>query len=165
MRPYTAIRSSTARRLGKRVRARVFGWEAEGWIGGDINRLWWNTAGEQVAGNTAAADFEALFGHAFSSRWDWVVGLRQDIRPRESRSFLAFGLRGLAPQWFEVTAMAYAGEGGRTALRFSSEYSLLLTNRLVLQPVLDVDLYAKDDPVRGIGSGLSTTGVGLAPAP
>ncbi len=85
-----------------------FAWGAEGWIGGDINRLWWSTAGERLAGSTVAADFEALFGRAFSSRWDWVVGLRQDIRPRESRSFVAFGLRGLAPQWFAVTAMAYA---------------------------------------------------------
>ncbi len=69
-------------------------------------------------------------GHSYSPHWDWVAGLRQDLGPRESRSFVAFGLRGMAPQWFEVSATGYVGEGGRAAARLSSGYSLLLTNRL-----------------------------------
>jgi len=138
-----------------------FAWEAEGWIGGDIHRLWWNTDGERVAGHTESADVELLYGRSFAPRWDWVVGVRQDIRPRESRSFLAFGLQGLAPQWFEVSAMGYVGEGGRTALRLASEYSLLFTNRLVLQPVAEAALYGKDDAARGIGAGLGTLELGL----
>jgi len=137
------------------------GWDAEGWIGRDINRLWWRSEGERVGGSTSAADLEALFGHSFSPRWDWVVGLRQDLRPRTQRSFVAAGVRGLAPQWFEVSATAYLGEGGRAAARLGVEYSLLITNRLVLQPRLDLDWYGKDDLARGIGSGLSTGEAGL----
>jgi copper resistance protein B len=137
------------------------GWEAEGWVGRDINRLWWRSEGERVGGHTGAADLEALFGHGFSSRWDWVAGLRQDLRPRAQRSFLAVGVRGLAPQWFEVSATAYIGEGGRTAARLGIEYSLLITNRLVLQPLLDLNWYGKDDATRGIGAGLGTAEAGL----
>jgi copper resistance protein B len=137
------------------------GWEAAGWIGGDINRLWWRTEGEHAGGRTQAAGLEALIGHSFAPRWDWVAGLRQEFRPRESRSFVALGVQGLAPQWFEVTALAYVGEGGRTAARLSTEYSLLLTNRLVLQPLVHLELHGKDDPSRGIGSGLSTAEAGV----
>jgi copper resistance protein B len=136
-------------------------WEAEGWIGGDINRLWWNTAGERVAGRTDSAAVELLFGHSFAPRWDWLVGARQDIRPREPRSAIAFGLQGLAPQWFEVSAMGYVGEGGRTSLRLGSEYTLLFTNRLMLQSIADIGLHGKDDASRGIGAGFSTAEFGL----
>ena len=41
------------------------------------------------------------------------------------------------------------------------EYEVLLTNRLVLQPLVEASLYGKDDPRRGIGSGLSTAEAGL----
>jgi copper resistance protein B len=137
------------------------GWEAGGWIGGDINRLWWRSEGERADGRTEAADVELLFGHSFAPRWDWLAGVRQDLQPSAARSFVAVGVRGLAPQWFEVAATAYVGEGGRTAARLSIEYSLLFTNRLVLQPLMELNLYGKDDESRGIGSGLSTGELGL----
>jgi copper resistance protein B len=38
---------------------------------------------------------------------------------------------------------------------------LLLTNRLVLQPQLEMELFGKSDPERGIGAGLSTTDIGF----
>jgi copper resistance protein B len=155
---YTLVERAEAWRADGRT---GLGWEAAGWIGGDINRLWWRTEGEHADGSTGNAELQALFGHSFAPRWDWVAGLRQDYRPRESRSFVAFGLQGLAPQWFEIAALALVGEGGRTAARFSTEYSVLLTNRLVLRPVLQLDLHGKDDLSRGIGSGLSTAEAGL----
>lgn len=137
------------------------GWEAAGWIGGDIDRLWWNTEGERVDGQTASASVELLFGHSFAPRWDWLVGARQDLRPREPRSAVAFGLQGLAPQWFEVTAMGYVGEGGRTSVRLGSEYTLLFTNRLMLQPVAEAQWHGRSDVSRGIGAGLATAEFGL----
>ena len=70
-------------------------------------------------------------------------------------------VQGLAPYWFDVQATAYVGQGGRTALRFEPEYDLLLTQRLVLQPNMKISLYGKNDPERGIGSGLSEMEAGL----
>jgi copper resistance protein B len=61
---------------------------------------------------------------------------------------------------FEVSATAYLGEGGQTAANVEAEYELLLTNRLILQPLVEVTAYGKNDPLRGIGSGLSTAGGG-----
>jgi copper resistance protein B len=136
-------------------------WEGEGWIGQDINRLWWRTEGERVDGETEAANLEALYGHAFSPWWDWVAGVRQDLKPGPDRTYAAFGLRGLAPQWFEVSLTGYVGTGGRTMARFETEYDLLLTNRLILQPLLESQLYGKSDTARGIGAGLATIEAGL----
>lgn len=155
---YTLVERAEAWRMDGRT---GIGWDAGGWIGGDLNRLWWQTEGERADGRTDAASLELLVGHSIAPRWDLVAGVRQEFQPLEARSFVAFGVQGLAPQWFEVSAVAYVGGDGRTAARFASEYSLLLTNRLVLQPVAHVVLHGKDDPSRGIGSGLGSVEVGL----
>jgi copper resistance protein B len=138
-----------------------FQWEGQGWIGGDINRLWLRSEGERVGGLTESADLEVLYGRGIARWWDLVAGVRHDFKPGESQSFAAIGIQGLAPQKFEVEATAYVGERGQTAARFEAEYELLLTNRLILQPLVEVNLFGKDDPSRGIGSGLSTAESGL----
>ena len=70
-------------------------------------------------------------------------------------------MRGLAPYFFDVEAVFYLGEGGRTALRFAADYDLLLTQRLILQPKAELNAYGKDDPARGLMSGLSDIDIGL----
>jgi copper resistance protein B len=90
-----------------------------------------------------------------------VAGVRQDFEPGPSRTWAAVGIQGLAPYWFEVELTGYIGASGRTHLRGEVEYELLLTNRLVLQPLVEVELFGKSDPERGIGAGFSTTDVGF----
>ena len=136
-------------------------WEVQSWIGTDLDRLWLRSDGERAGGRTEEADLELLYGRAIARWWDAVVGIRHDFKPGDSRDFLAVGVMGLAPYKFEVAATAYLGEGGQTAARIEVEYETLLTNRLVLQPLVEFNLHGKDDPARGIGSGLSTAEAGL----
>jgi copper resistance protein B len=152
-------------------------WEAEAWIGHDFDKLWVRTEGERESGVTDAR-IEAFWDHAFASFWDWQLGVRHDFgngpqRPLSAihglrgtwapaqRSWAAFGVQGLAPYWFEVEATAYVGEQGRTAMRLRAEYELLLTQRLILQPELEANLYSKSDPARGVTDGLSDIEFGL----
>src|SRR3546814_1907036 len=58
---------------------------------------------------------------------------------------LAFGVKGLAPYWFEVDVTSYVGPSGRTALALKAEYDILLTQKLYLQPSVEVNFYGKDD--------------------
>jgi copper resistance protein B len=139
-------------------------WEAEAWIGHDFNKLWLRTEGERESGVTDAR-IEAFWDHAFASYWDWQLGVRHDFgsgpqRPPR-RDWAAFGVQGLAPYWFEIEATAYVGDSGRTALRFRAEYELLLTQRLVLQPEFETNVYSKRDPDRGIDSGVNDATFGL----
>ena len=83
------------------------------------------------------------------------------MRPGPAQTWAAVGVQGLAPYWFNVEATAYVGAAGRTHFRFETEYELLLTNRLILQPLVEVEVYGKSDPERGIGTGLSTADAGL----
>ncbi|MBV6424182.1 MAG: Copper resistance protein B [Steroidobacteraceae bacterium] len=136
-------------------------WEAGGWLGSDLDRLWLRTEGAHRDGHTEAADVELLYGRSVTPWWDVVAGLRQDLAPGDAQTWAAVGLQGLAPYKFEIQATAYIGESGRTAARLEIEYELLLTNRLILQPLVEVTLYGKDDPARGIESGVSTAEAGL----
>lgn len=136
-------------------------WEGEGWIGTDTQRIWLRSEGERKGARTESANLEVLYGRSVSPWWDVVGGVRQDFKPGSPQTFAAFGVQGLAPQKFEVAATAYLGQRGQSAARFEVEYELLLTNRLILQPLVQVDLYGKEDRARGIGSGLSTAEAGL----
>ena len=137
------------------------GWEALSWIGTDLDRLWLRSEGERVDSGIESANFEVLYGRSVSRWWDVVAGVRHDFGEDPSQTFAAFGVMGLSPYKFEIEAMAYVGQSGQTAARLEAEYDTLLTNRLILQWQAEVDLYGKDDELRGIGSGLSTLEAGL----
>lgn len=139
----------------------VLSWDAAAWVGRDIDKLWLRTEGERADGATESMDVEALWGHAFARWWEFVAGARHDFAPGPAQTWAAFGVQGIAPYKFEVQATAYLGESGQTAAQFEAEYELLLTNRLILQPLVELRFHGEDDPKRGIGSGLSTTELGL----
>lgn len=136
-------------------------WEAQGFYGGDLNKLWLRTEGERSGGTLESADVEVLWNRAVATYWGTQLGLRQDVGQGPNRSWAAFGIQGVSPYWFELEATAYAGANGRTALRVRAEYELLLTQRLILQPELEVNAYGKNDPQRQLGSGLSDASFSL----
>ncbi|WP_458069118.1 copper resistance protein B [Rhodanobacter sp. BL-MT-08] len=136
-------------------------WEAEAWYGSDDDKLWLRTEGERSHGRLDDGDIEALWNHTVASYWSTQLGLRQDLGQGPNRDWAAFGVQGLAPYWFELEATGYVGDGGRTAARFRAQYDVLFTQRLILQPELEVNLYGQSDPARRIGSGLSDARLGL----
>lgn len=136
-------------------------YDLQGWYGRDYDRVVLKAEGEVDNGTIEEASTELLWGHAIASFWDAQLGLRHDSGEGPNRSWLAVGVQGLAPYWFELDATAYVGESGRTAIGFEAEYELLLTQKAILQPRLEANLYSKDDNERGLGSGLADVSVGL----
>jgi len=136
-------------------------WDAEGSYGGDANKLWVRSEGERVAGTTQNARADLLWDHTFARWWSVQAGGRQDFGAGPARTWAAIGVQGLAPYWFNTEATFYVGEQGRTAMRLKSEYELLFTQRLILQPEAEANLYGKSDPGRQLGSGLSDLEIGL----
>ncbi len=136
-------------------------WDATGWVGDDINRVWFRSEGERTNGVTEDAELQLLYGRAVSPWWDVVAGVRQDFKPQSPQTWAAFGIQGMALYGFEAKATAFLGENGQTAARLEGDYDILLTNRLILQPTAEANFYGKNDPERGVGSGLANTEVGL----
>jgi copper resistance protein B len=138
------------------------GWEAQAYYGGDYDKLGLKTHGSAANGGSADGEVELLWDRIASRWWSTQLGVRHDWgQGGPSRDWLALGVQGLAPYFFEIEATAYVGEAGRTALRLKASYELLLTQRLILQPQLELEAYGKDEPERASMSGLADLELGL----
>ena len=138
-----------------------FRWEGEAWAGTDANRVWLKSEGEATKGNVEDGQQELLYDRPISSFFDLQAGLRTDLDSRPGRTWAAFGIEGLAPLFFHVSATGYVSSEGHYAAKLEGDYDLLLTQRLILQPQAELNLYSKSDPVRLLGSGLSDLDTGL----
>ena len=139
----------------------VLRWDLDTWIGHDLSKIWIRSEGEMLSGDTERAELELLWGKGFARWWDFVAGARRDFAPGEDQTWAAAGVRGLTPYRFELEATTYVGESGHAALRVETQYEILITNRLVLQPLLELNWHAQSDAERGLGSGLADGEIGL----
>lgn len=55
------------------------------------------------------------------------------------------GLHGLAPYFFETDAYVYAGADNYAAFSLETERDLLLTQKLIFKPYLDLNIIFSDD--------------------
>ncbi len=140
----------------------VFLWDAQGWFGGDKNRLWLKSEGEYSfdAEEFDEAEVQALWSHAISRYFDVQAGIRHDFAPGDDRTFAVAGVQGLLPYLFEIDAAVFVSDDGDVEARIEAEYELLITQRLILQPRAELNLASQDIPEYGIGSGLSKVEVG-----
>lgn len=136
-------------------------WDTQGWYGGDIDKLWFKSEGEGAfRGDVETAEVQALWGHAIGPWFDLQVGARYDFEP-DGRAHAVLGLQGLAPYMFEIDAAAFLSDKGDLTARIEAEYDQRITQRLILQPRLELNLSAQDTIERSIGSGLSSIETGL----
>jgi copper resistance protein B len=137
-------------------------WSGEGWIGTDYDKFWLKTEGfRRRDGSIDDGKHEFLYSRAISTYFDLQAGLRSDLDSRSTRNWAALGFEGLARYFFIVQGAVYARDSGHFAAHFEGSYDLLLTNRLILEPQFEIDLYSKSDPARLIGAGISEIDTGL----
>lgn len=136
--------------------------DGNAWFGGDINKLWLKTELEYLPEESEfeEAEVQALWSRAISPYFDFQAGVRQDFEP-DGRTHLVAGFQGLAPYLFEVDAASFVSTDGDLTARVEAEYELLLTQRLILQPRVEIELSAQDIPELETGSGLNSVSAGL----
>ena len=138
-----------------------FRWEGEGWVGGDFNRLWVMSEGEVTHGRLEDGQQELYWSHPISTYFDAQLGGRYDLDSAPGRGWGAFGIEGFAPYYFTVGAHAYVGDQGRVAFKFEGSNEIRFTQRLILEPQAELNIYSQDDPARAIGAGPSDLDAGL----
>jgi len=137
-------------------------WEGQGWVGTDYDKLWIKSEGTvQSNGTVDDGQDQFLYSRAITTYFDLQGGLRSDIDSRPTRNWAALGIQGLAPYFFDLELTGYASGQGHLAAKLEASYDLLITNRLILQPQIELDLYSKADPARLIGAGFSSIDTGL----
>ncbi len=137
-------------------------WEGQGWIGGDIHRLWLKSEGEGDLGGTLnTAEVQALYSRPLDPYWNLQAGIRHDIRPAPTRTYATLGIEGLAPGFFEVGGALFLSTRGELLGRVESYYDQRITNYVVLQPRIEANLSAQDMRDVGTGAGLTEIEAGL----
>jgi copper resistance protein B len=138
-------------------------WDGEAWVGTDMNRLWLKSEGFVSSSTVSDGDHEALYDRPIphTRYFDAQVGVRADLDSGPGRTWAALGIEGLAPYYFQFAPTLYIRDGGHIAGRVTGSYDLLITQRWVVQPEAELNLYSKDDRGRGIGSGLSDIDTGV----
>lgn len=136
-------------------------WDVQGWYGGDLNRIVVKTEGEGVFGSGVEdAELQALYSRAIGPFFDLQAGIRVDAEP-DTRSHLVVGVQGLAPYMFHVDGALFLSDQGDLTARIEGEYDQKITQRLILQPRLEIELAAQGIPEREIGAGITKIEPGL----
>lgn len=137
-------------------------WDGEAWFGGDINRLVVKSEGEGAfREGVEAAEVQALYSRAIGPYFNLQAGIRQDFQPKPARTYATIGVEGLAPYRFEVGAAAFLSDKGDLLGRMEAYYDQRITQRLILQPRVELNLAAQDVPENRIGAGLINAELGL----
>jgi len=151
--------------LSRRNGVATGAWDLDGWIGGDMNKLWLKSEGEIAGGRTDKAEVWAMYSRNVSTHWDAQAGIRYDARPDipggTAHSYLVTGVTGVAPYFFETQAHLFVRDDGAIGARLRQENEWLLTQRLILRPRLEVNLNTRRDPVEGLGTGVTDASLGL----
>jgi copper resistance protein B len=142
--------------------ADVLAWDANAWIGNDDHRLAFKSEGENPVGKRLEkAEIQALYRRPISDFFDVNAGIRHDLRPDPDRTYAVLGIQGLAKQFVETDANLFVSETGDVSARFEAEVDWLLTQRLILQPMIEADLAFSEDRRIHSGAGLNTVEMGL----
>lgn len=137
-------------------------WDVQGWIGGDTNKLWFNSEGSKVVdGKLERAEFQLLYSRMVSEFWDVQVGVRHDLRPEPQTTYGVLGFQGLAPYFFDVTAQLFVSEDGDLSARIEAESDLFITQKLVLQPFAEMNASAHRVSDLHVGQGINDIELGL----
>jgi copper resistance protein B len=138
-----------------------FRWDGQGWIGTDYDKLWIKSEGTLSKGALDDSQQQFLYSRAVTTYFDLQGGLRSDLDSRPTRNWAAFGIQGLAPYFFDLEMTGFVSGQGHLAAKLEASYDLLLTQRLILQPQIELNVYSKSDPARLVGAGFSDIDTGL----
>jgi len=140
----------------------LFKWDVQHWLGNDEHKLWMKSEGDYSADQDifGRADLQMLYSRNVDTFWDFQIGARRAFEPE--RTFDAvIGFQGLAPYFIEVDSALFITENGNVLGRLSLGYELLLTQRLILAPRLEVNVASQDLNNRGVKAGITEFEAGV----
>lgn len=143
-----------------------FRWDIESWYGGDFNRVWLKSEGEQSAKERDYnLDAQVLYGRFVRKYYDFQIGLRGETRVyeghNESRAHAVIGFEGHAPYRFNVEPALFISEEGDVSAGFTATRDLLLTQKLILQGRFETSVAIQEVKEFATGSGLNNIELGL----
>lgn len=139
----------------------VLAWDGDAVVGTDELKFVVRNEGEfETDGDVLETmETQARLQVPISDFFDVAAGIRFDTPEGPDRVHGVVGIKGLAPQWFEIDADLYMSD--HPSFRFNAEYEALITNRLILTPSIEIDLPFNDDREIEIGAWGPKTEIGM----
>jgi len=143
------------------------GWDAQGWIGRDLDKLWIKPEGEvnvegQDQGETTT---DVLYSRLVTPFWNLQGGIQYANQwsggTYDDTWAGVIALQGIAPYQFDFDNSLYVSENGDVWFDVTVRYDLRITQRLVLEPRAEVTIYAQDNESQNIGAGPSDLALDL----
>lgn len=141
------------------------GFDLSGWVGGDYDRLWLNSEKKNYGNYEELFEVQALYSKNFSQFWDAQIGVSHDFSTDftpTNVNYLTIGLEGLAPYLFETKAQIFLSDQGNYSARFKQEVDVFLTQKLIMQPYFETEIFAQNIPKLEVKSGISDFEIGVA---
>lgn len=141
-------------------------WDMNGWSGGDINRVWFKSEGEQTFGKAERnIDAQVLYGRFFGKYYDAQVGGGIQTATFEGRNVNRFqavvGLEALVPFRSDVENLLFVSDKGDVSARVTATRDYMVTQRLVLAPRVETTLAAQQVKEFMVGSGVNSVEIGF----
>lgn len=143
-------------------------WDVQAWYGGDINRIYLKSEGENVQGDGEDAEFESLellYSRLIADFWELQGGLGYQggvfSDDHAKRGYGVIGLQGVMPYGIETDLALQVSDEGDVSASLEGEYDLRLTQRLYLQPRTEIAVAASQAEAFGVGEGLNSLRVGM----
>lgn len=131
--------------------------EAMAWTGGDIDRAVLAIDAEGAFGEAAESiEIDAYWSHAINPWFNLQAGARHDLRPDPERTYALVGIEGLLPYWIEAEGQLFVSDKGDVHLSAKAAHDIRVTQRLVVEPEVELDMAMQDVPELGIGAGFDT---------
>lgn len=120
----------------------------------------WSSSRRVKAKNLEEGQLQVLYSPLISYYFNAQAGTRQDFSKKSNRTYAVIGLQGLAPGFIETDTDLCISQRGDVSASFTAFYDLLITNRLILQPRVDLKLQAQPVPDLDSGSGFTDCELG-----
>ena len=136
-------------------------WDIDFFIGKDLNKVYFFSEGSSTKSNFDETENALVYSRAISSFWDYQIGLAYDTTQTEEELWFITGFQGLAPYFFETKIDLLINDDKNMGLRVDIDYDFLFTQQVILTPSLETSFYSKNNEKMELGSGLSSTKLGL----
>lgn len=142
-------------------------WDMKAWYGGDRNRVYFKSEGENALDDGEPSELESaelLASRLIAPFWQLQAGVGTSgstASDANRENYLVLSLLGIAPYRFEMDSSITVNEDGDIAASMEAEYDLRLTQVSYLQPRLELTAALTDAPDYERPSGFNSVRLGF----
>jgi copper resistance protein B len=139
--------------------------DISGWIGSERNRLWVRGEKKNYGDYEKRFEAQALYSRNVVKNWDAQIGIVHDFSTdftSKNVNYLTLAIEGFVIHSFETTVQILLSNKGNYSTRLKQEIDILLTEKLIVQPYFQTEIFAQNVEELEERSGITDFEIGIA---